>query len=165
MNPCALLLLAVSLFLGQEPTKDELAKKDLEKLQGDWLLVAMEQNGEKSEWKPGNGDPLYFRVKNAKYYSRSGEQNWMEMGELKLDPTQKPKTMDVTWKEGEQKELAKAIYEIDGDKLRVAYLREERMGGAQSVFADERPKDFKTKPVEDKKEPHLRVLYFERVKK
>jgi uncharacterized protein (TIGR03067 family) len=162
MNPTTLLLLAVSFFPGQEPTKDELAKKDLEKLQGDWRLVAMEQNGLKED---AAGSELLFRVKGAKYSSRSGDQDWQQMGELKLDATQKPKAMDATWDQPNEKELAKAIYEIDGDKLRVAYLREERMGGAQSVFADERPKDFKMKPVEDKKEPHLRVLFFERVKK
>ena len=164
MNPTTLLLLAVSLFPGQEPTKDELAKKDMEKLQGEWRLVAIEQNGVKEDQFPA-GSEIRFRVKGAKYSSKLGEDPWHDIGELKLDPTQKPKAMDATWLEGDQKEIAKAIYEIDGVKVRIAYLREERMGGAQSVFSDERPKDFKMKPVEDKKEPHLRVLYLERAKK
>ena len=162
MNPTTFLLLAVGLFPGQEPTKDELAKKDMEKLQGEWRLVAIEQNGVRED---AASSDILFRVKDAKYSSRTKDQDWQPLGELKLDPTQKPKAMDASWAEGENKELAKAIYEIDGDKLRIAYLREERMGGAQAVFSDERPKDFKMKPVEDKKEPHLRVLYLERVKK
>jgi uncharacterized protein (TIGR03067 family) len=165
MNASTLLLLAASFFPSQEPTKDDLAKKDLEKLQGEWRLVAMEQNGLKEDQIPEGSEASLFRVKGAKYSIRSNKHSWQDIGELKLDPTQKPKAMDATWLEGDQKELAKAIYEIDGDKLRVAYLREERMGGAQSVFTDERPKEFKMKPVEDKKEPHLRVLYLERVKK
>jgi|SRR5579864_195600 len=164
MNAPTLFLLAACFVPGQEPTKADLAKKDLEKLQGDWRLVAMEQNGVKEDNFPKESEIL-FRVKGAKYSSRSNDQAWQEMGELKLDPRQKPNAMDATWVEGDNKDLAKAIYEIDGDKLRVAYLREERMGGAQAAFCDERPKDFKMKPVEDKKEPHLRVLFFERVKK
>jgi len=164
MNPCTWILLAASFCPTQEPSKEELIKKDVSKLQGDWRLVALEQNGVKTDSFPA-GSELLFRVKDAKYSSRSDNGPWQHMGELKLDPTQKPKAMDVTFGEGERKELAKAIYEIDGDKLRLAYLREERMGGAEAVFSDERPKDFKMKPVEDKKEPHLRVLYLERVKK
>ncbi|HEV3146364.1 MAG TPA: TIGR03067 domain-containing protein [Gemmataceae bacterium] len=163
MNPSTFLLLVASLFPSQEPSKDDLAKKDLEKLQGDWKLVAVEQNGVKIEGNASAPDTL-FRVEKTKY-STNTYQPWQEIGELKLDPTQKPKAMDATWNEGQNKEVAKAVYDLDGDKLRVAYLRVERMGGAQALFADERPKDFKTKPVEDKTEPHLRVLYFERVKK
>ena len=164
MNLSTLILLAASICPAQEPSKDELIKKDLAKIQGDWRLTAMEQNGAKSEENP-TGPGTLFRVSGTKYSTRSGTESWQELGELKLDPTQKPKAMDATFGEGERKELAKASYEIEGDKLRVAYLREERMGGADAVFSDERPKDFKMKPVEDKKEPHLRVLYFERVKK
>jgi uncharacterized protein (TIGR03067 family) len=158
MNLPTLMLLTAGLLAGQDTKKEDLAKKDLEKLQGNWQLVAVEENGEKL---PSNtNEKTIFQVKDDKW-SLQGIG-----GKITLDPTQKPKAIDGTWEVENTniKELCKAIYDLDGDKLRVAYLRMEKAGGGEADFSKDRPKDFSMKPVDDKTKPHLRVLFFERVK-
>jgi uncharacterized protein (TIGR03067 family) len=150
-----------SLAVGDKPADD--AKQDLQALQGTWRLAAGEENGE--EGKVGKDDPaqFYFRLKGTVLSIGDGKGEYEEAGTVRLDPAKKPKAMDVAWKEkGKEAEKAKAIYELDKDKLKVAYLRLEKDNG-DAIFSEERPTGFKQKPVDSKRKPHLRVLFLERV--
>ena len=73
-------------------------------------------------------------------------------GMLKLDPTAKPKAVDIMYTSGPVKgETDKAIYEIDGDTLKVCYSLEPDA---------ERPTEFASKP-----DGKVFVLSYKRVKK
>ena len=55
---------------------------------------------------------------------------------VKLDPTKKPKTIDITYTGGERKgQAVLGIYELEGDAFRVCVARP----------GDERPAEFSTK--------------------
>jgi uncharacterized protein (TIGR03067 family) len=158
MTARILLVALVGLLLAADSPTDA-AKRDLEKLQGEWRLVALEENGEEHLLRDSQ---VYFRLKGDVFSIRSGDDEFKEAGTLRLDPGKKPPTMDGVWKEGELKEDFKSIYELERDRLKVAYLRVEIDGSG--YFAKERPSGFKMKPVDFKKMPHLRVLVLERVK-
>ena len=63
---------------------------------------------------------LVVKITGDRYEVRT--KDGMDAGSLKLDETQKPKTMDATKTEGlDAGKLIKAIYEIAGDTMRVCY--------------------------------------------
>jgi uncharacterized protein (TIGR03067 family) len=56
---------------------------------------------------------------------------------FELDPTQKPKTIDLVDVDVEKKRLIRGIYFLEGDTLTVCYREAEK---------GERPTEFATKP-------------------
>ena len=73
-------------------------------------------------------------IKDDKYTVTVGKQT--DRGTVKLDTSAKPKTMDITGSEGPNKgKTILAIYERDGDTLRVCY----------DLSGKARPTEFKTK--------------------
>jgi RNA polymerase sigma factor (sigma-70 family) len=112
-------VLAYSALAGEPPVqtvraeRDEKPKSDKDALQGTWVPVAVEEGGKKvpeDEIKAKNfvemvfsGDKVTLPIK--------GESK--EAG-FKLDPTKKPKQIDLIVS---KTETAEGIYELDGDKL------------------------------------------------
>jgi uncharacterized protein (TIGR03067 family) len=158
MIPYSLMVLTAAL-LGADAAKDDQVKQELAKLQGDWALVSMDTNGKEADVAAG----FAFRLKDQVLSVRSGEEKFAKYAKIEIDPTKKPKVMNVTVTEGPE-ELAKCIYELDGDRLKVAYLRTERKDSGEGIFADQRPSGFTMKPVDSPQKPHLRILVLKRIK-
>jgi clostripain len=95
---------------------DDEAKKDLDRLQGEWRLVSATRDG-----KPMAEDMAKaFRtaIKGDRFtVSRDGKA--AEAGALKLDPSQEPRAIDLTLDEG--KRTALGIYELSGDTYKLCY--------------------------------------------
>ncbi len=108
---------------------------ELEKLQGNWLRVAFEGNGEKlSEEKVKD---TRLTITGDTYRSVDGTGLIIE-GKIKLDPTKKPKAADVTITvggKGAPLGLYLGIYELEDDLLKLCYTRRK-----------ERPQEFTTRP-------------------
>jgi uncharacterized protein (TIGR03067 family) len=147
-----------------EGSKDDPVRKELDRLQGEWALVAMNTNGVETKLT-ADGQDVAFRLKGKALDVSSGKQEYARYGKLEIDPAKKPRTMDVTTTEGGQQELAKCVYELNGDTLKVAYLRTQKPGAAEGLFADQRPTGFTMKPVDSTEMPHLRVLFLKRIKR
>jgi uncharacterized protein (TIGR03067 family) len=102
-----------------EDKKDEMAKFD-----GTWKLVSSERDGDKA---PDDA------IKDAKAVCKDGTVK-LQVGdkavgefEFVVDPTKKPKWMDATATSGGDKgKKFFAIYEFDGDTLRVCLNDKER---------------------------------------
>ena len=113
---------------------EEAVAKDLQAFKGTWRLSSKEEDGKKfskEEIKDiiGTGDGL------GKFSVRRGDK---VIGEatVKLDPTKKPKRIDVSFTEGQHKgQTLLGIYEIDSDAFRVCVARS----------GDERPAEFSAK--------------------
>ena len=91
---------------------------DLKAMEGTWKVVAAEAGG-----KPVESEDLKNLVitMTGDHYSAQVKDG-VEAGTVKLDETQKPKTMDATKTEGfEAGKVTKAVYEIMGDTMRVCY--------------------------------------------
>ena len=138
MNVLALVLLALTGGLGYDDAADA-AKKDLEKLQGEWQLTV------------GGDDGPRMVIKGNEYTVSGGMD---EKGTLKLDPSKKPAVVDIDITEGNDKGKKQyGIYRIEGDKFTLCVAE----AGAE---ADDRPKEFKSD-----QDAGTAVLVFKRVKK
>jgi uncharacterized protein (TIGR03067 family) len=145
----AVVFLAVSLAAGAIPSgsdqaaKEEAVKKDLKALKGTWKPVSAEFDG-----KEVPEEDLEGRVATVEEAGKEGGKETgkatarkdgmvVAVGTFEIDPTKKPKTMDYTSTEGEDKgKTSLAIYEIDGDTLRICFGPPE----------GKRPTEFSAKP-------------------
>jgi uncharacterized protein (TIGR03067 family) len=117
MRFAVLLFLVAAPVLAAEAPNADAAKKDLEKMQGTWTLVSLEENGKtatearRKEFKVTiTGDKSTFTV--------GGDT---VKGYFKLDPSRKPRAMDIVLEDGPHKGKTKlAIYDFDGDHFKVA---------------------------------------------
>jgi uncharacterized protein (TIGR03067 family) len=86
--------------------KVEAARRDRDRLQGSWVFVS----GTREAQLQIAGDQFTMRFRTGDVYS----------GTLLVDPTHKPRAMDLLIAEGPERHRGKtalAIYEFDGDHL------------------------------------------------
>jgi uncharacterized protein (TIGR03067 family) len=134
MTRCIVTVLVAGLLLAADDKKDD-AKKDAEKLQGTWTVVASEREGKTQDEAKGFAmvfDRDTFAVKN-------GDQV-IAKGTFKLGTSKKPRTIDMTITEAQKDEdkgkEVHGIYELDKDTLKWC---------AAQPGTDDRPKEFATK--------------------
>jgi uncharacterized protein (TIGR03067 family) len=105
--------------------------KDRDAIQGTWLASTAELGG-----KPIPDEvrkTITLVIKDDKYTVTVGKNP--DRGTVKLDPSAKPKAMDITGTEGPNKgKKIPAIYELDGDTLKICY----------DLSGKSRPTEFKT---------------------
>jgi uncharacterized protein (TIGR03067 family) len=125
-----LLVLMVGLLGGADEPKDDAVKKDLKALQGNWTVVSIEVNGTKVPDDRIGGRNAAFK----------GDQYSIHDFRLTvtLDPTKKPKTIDMVGKDGNGKPLSMVgIYDVDGDMLKICFAKPN---------TKVRPVQFETRP-------------------
>jgi uncharacterized protein (TIGR03067 family) len=119
------------LFVAAVHAQDD-AKKELAKLEGKWTVTAAERDGKADDTLKGavrvnSGDKYTLAMKGGKPFG----------GTYKIDPTKKPKTMDMMPTDGRYKDKTLlAIYELDGDTMKVCFAEPGK----------ERPTEFSSKP-------------------
>jgi uncharacterized protein (TIGR03067 family) len=120
-------------IVGADAAKDELAK-----LQGDWSLVRLQEDG-KSMPNPevnkvmikGNRLTVVLKRPDSKKEERHSVK-------IKLDPTRKPKAIDLTAEDGPDKgQTILGIYELRADTLTICSADPPKSKG--------RPKEFTAK--------------------
>ncbi len=105
--------------------------KDPDAIQGTWLPATAELGGKMFPDEVRKSIKLV--IKDDKYTVTVGKG--VDQGTIKLDPTAKPKKMDITGTDGPNKgKTIPAIYELDGDSLRICY----------DLSGKSHPKEFKT---------------------
>jgi uncharacterized protein (TIGR03067 family) len=105
-----LLLNVAVVLLAAEPADE--AKKDLEKLQGEWVMAALEVDGKAVPEEKLRGTTL--TIKDDKYIVTVKDTKHEVT--FKLDPSQKPKAIDMSFPDGTNlPKVGKGIYKIDGD--------------------------------------------------
>jgi uncharacterized protein (TIGR03067 family) len=106
--------------------------KDGDALQGVWLPSTAEIG---SKMFPEEArKAMKLAIKDNQYTVTVGEA--VDKGVIKVNPTAKPKEMDVTGTDGPNKDKTiLAIYELDGDTLKVCY----------DLSGKSRPTEFKTR--------------------
>ncbi len=130
MKRHALLVLVVGLLLAADDPKDEV-KKEQDKFKGTWIVESAEHKGQASE--EGKGDEVTFDGDQVTIKRANGEER---KGTIKIDPTKKPKTIDFTPSDGDNKDkIHPGIYELKDDTLKVCFSQPD----------NERPTAFSTK--------------------
>jgi uncharacterized protein (TIGR03067 family) len=120
MHAQVLFVLATALTLAvaaDKPKEKEQAKKDLEKLQGTWVMAELEVNGALVPPEKIKGTTLV--IKGDKYIVKVKDQTHQTT--FKLDPSQKPRAIDMYFPAGPDSapKLSKGVYELDGDTFKL----------------------------------------------
>lgn len=122
------LIAAVSL-LGAAGAQAQDARKDQELLQGTWVMAAKEFMGKKAtedEIKKLGTRAVIKENTITISTLDAGEYVVVSESTFKLDPATKPKSMDIAVTSGPSKgKTGLAIYELDGDTLKVCYAIDE----------------------------------------
>jgi uncharacterized protein (TIGR03067 family) len=98
---------------------DEAAKKDQDKMQGQWEAVGIEYNGKDLK---ADGVKLTFTFKGNKATLSGSDEITKDFSgfTFKLDPSTNPKCIDMTVTAGDQKDsVIEGIYEFKGEELRI----------------------------------------------
>ena len=109
-------LMATTTVACANDAKDEAIKKDRKLIEGTWRIVALEVNGNKA----GEEDARKLSVVNGSdgTWRLLSEGKEISKGTSTIDPTKKPKCLDFTTTEGEEKgKPYLGIYEL-GEKTR-----------------------------------------------
>jgi uncharacterized protein (TIGR03067 family) len=131
-------------------------EKDLDKLQGTWVLMAMEKNGNAApEFVLGKltvtfkGDTMAM---DGPLLTVKGKEAVKPEFTIKLDPSKKPKAIDATPLNGKfEGKTVLGIYQLEGDELKMCLPKQGDK---------ERPSDFKSPEGSD-----LAFMTFKRSKK
>jgi uncharacterized protein (TIGR03067 family) len=122
------------------------AKKELEKLQGEWVFKEGQRHGKKVE---ASDKKLVLEIKGTKWILQGQEKGEF----VAIDPTTDPKCFDLgSAEEGTKGQAREGIYKIDGDTLTVC-IHEGK--------GKQRPTRFETTA----EQPDTMLAVFERVKK
>lgn len=112
----------IALFLGvliAADARDDAAKKDLEKFQGNWQLISMERDGKKTPDE--DVKKITLAIQGNKFILRK-EAVVISEGTMTLVPTKKPKEIDETITTGPNKGMSfQAIYEIDEEQHKICF--------------------------------------------
>jgi uncharacterized protein (TIGR03067 family) len=113
------LALAVVLLLAANPLQDEAVQKELQQLEGTWLVTSLTIRGDE---QPKVADfHLKLILKGGRFTVKSGDTVLGE-GTFKIDPARKPKSMEQTSTTGGTKgQTTLGIYEIAGDTLKTCF--------------------------------------------
>src|SRR5205814_9222166 len=100
------LILAAGLLMGADDTK-----KDIDRLDGTWKFISVEASGMKLPEDQFKNSRLVMKG-NQFTVTMGGNTS---KGTYQVDATKKPKTLDVTFTEGNEKGFAmQGIYELEG---------------------------------------------------
>ena len=126
-------MLAFGLMFALSPVvRCDEAKKDAELLEGVWIPASAELAGK--QFPEATRKAMKLVMKGNTYKVSVGEL--LDVGTTKIDPSQKPKSIDVTGTEGPNRDKTYlAIYELDGDTLKICY----------DLSGKARPTEFKSK--------------------
>jgi uncharacterized protein (TIGR03067 family) len=131
-----------------DDAKDEAIKKDRKKIEGTWRIVALEINGNKASEEDAKKLTVVNGVDGS--WSLNSEGNEVSQGTSTIDPTKKPKTIDLTPTVGDEKgKQFLGIYEVGENTRRLCF----------APLGKERPTEFSSTSGSE----HILVT-FERVK-
>ena len=128
----ALLFVASVLLIAADPPSDAV-KKELDQLKGAWLATSYVKDTKHAP----EADLKMMKLTIAGDQVNFTKGKDARKSTYKLDPTQKPKTVDIVMIDGPDKgKTLQGIYEINGDELKICL----------AILDKPRPKEFAAKP-------------------
>jgi len=128
---CAGFVLIALAISSRAPAQGDRAQ-ELKQLEGTWDVIALEVDG---KVQPKEKAPKEILISGNKLTGLGPEMT------ITLDPTRKPKWIDLAFKKKDKLYPIRAIYEIKGDELKLCMPLAPR----GKVFENKRPENFDTK--------------------
>ncbi len=133
MRAYAVLVLAAGLSLPADDSNKEPVDMDYTKLEGTWRVVSLEVEGTKIPEKTIKDSRLLIKGKEFTMKEKIATYR----GNFIIDPSKKPKTIDMKFTEGPEKgNTSLGIYELEGHDLKLCL----------TITAKDRPAEFSAKP-------------------
>jgi uncharacterized protein (TIGR03067 family) len=130
----ALLATCLGLVRAGDDAQNEAIKKDRKLYEGTWRVVSLEVDGNKTADEDAQKIVVVNKADGSWTIQVDGKE--VAKGTSTIDPTKKPKTIDLTTSEGDAAgKTALGIYEIDKDSRKVCIAKPE----------EERPTEFSSK--------------------
>jgi uncharacterized protein (TIGR03067 family) len=106
------------------PQDDKFTRdKELRRLEGTWLQVSVQSNGQTEEFVPGTAPRLVIR---GSHFEVKVDGKVLQSGKLTIDSKAKPFRIDQIVTEGMGKErIYPGIYRVIGDELRMCVARDD----------------------------------------
>lgn len=144
----AILILLIAMPVAQSPTaKEKAVNQTFQRLQGTWRPVSAVDNGVGVTANKLKGQTFFVGADT--FLVRQG-QTALQAGNLQLDPTASPPTVNAIVKQGQKKDTTLlGIYSLDGDTLKICF----------DPQGQDRPKE-----LESPAESGLILTTYERVK-
>jgi len=119
--------------LGGVVLADDKADAEAKKLEGEWDVKAIEVKGKKIDAPDGKGGSIVFAKGMKVVMKDPGKPN--KDGKFKLDAGKSPKQLDlIELKDGKDGDVMEAIYELEGDSLRLGFSAEGPKGKRPTEF-------------------------------
>jgi len=135
MKVYAMLVLAAGLLVAADTPQEGTIPKDFQDLQGTWQVTSVTSDGKDIPAEEIKG--FKVRIQGDKYTLEVDKQV-LEEGQLKVDSSQKPKTIDSIAATGANKgKSQRGIYEVEGDNLKICFAPPGK---------DQRPTELASKP-------------------
>jgi uncharacterized protein (TIGR03067 family) len=131
------LFMVLALALLAADKKSDGVTKELNALQGEWTLVALEAGGKKLG--EGQGEIMVIKDDTLIMKNKDGSENMK--AKFTIDPTGKIKSMDWATKRGDMPIDIPLIYSLEGDDLKIVMPLVEKGKGE----TPKRPETFDTK--------------------
>jgi uncharacterized protein (TIGR03067 family) len=138
MRTCALVALAAGCLV--VPSGPALVAGDthgpaMKQVEGTWEIVSITQDGK--QVPPQSLGKMHFVVRDGKWQVKKDDQT-VEEGTFKIDPSTTPHRIDVTPTTGKHKgQTMHGIYEVKGDKARDCFAMQAGQPRPQSFSAGE----------------------------
>jgi uncharacterized protein (TIGR03067 family) len=126
----ALLLVVAGLSVAFD-AKDDAVKEELKKLAGTWLIESGEERGKAASKEDLSRGGMRLTFSGTSVAIKINQQDKPFEGTVAIDPTQKPKHIDIKAADVE----LRGIYSLDGDALKLCVVKEREA---------KRPPDFTT---------------------
>jgi uncharacterized protein (TIGR03067 family) len=131
-------ILVSGLLVGAGATTDA-AKSELKKLQGTWKVVSLTAAGKPLPAEQWKGLQIVIKGHEMSFMGKTMP--------IKIDPTTKPKALDLTITRGDEKIDWKCIYSLEGDTLKFLMPLAPKKGQknvGERYGSVKRPESFKT---------------------
>jgi uncharacterized protein (TIGR03067 family) len=114
----AALIVAAGAGLAADDAKEAAVRKELPKFEGAWRVTSLEVDGTKLPEDQVKQMAARLVIHGDQFTFHEGANP--TKGTFKVDPTTKPKQIDITFSDGPQKgQTIKGIYELEGDTYTV----------------------------------------------
>jgi uncharacterized protein (TIGR03067 family) len=131
MKKHLLLVIGVVFLLAADDANQEV-KKEMDRFQGTWRMVSLEA-GQNKLTEDALKD-FRLKIEGDKFTATEGTSE--NHGTFKVDPTKKPKTIEIIMIQGEKRQTLLGIYELEGDTYKLC----------GDMSGKSRPTEFAIKP-------------------